>query len=183
MSKKSVLVWSAVSFALAAGVVTSTQAQELVANHHRGKRLKAVLSGYNEVPAVSTTGRGAFFGRLSDDETQIEYRLDYSGLEGMAMASHIHLGARRTNGGVIIWLCGPAASVPPGTPECPAAGGDGPEATGTLTAAGVVGPANQGIAAGEFAELVKAIKAGVTYVNVHSSTFPGGEIRGQVQVD
>jgi hypothetical protein len=183
MTKKSVAVWSAVSFVLAAGVVTSTQAQGIVANHHRGNRLRASLSGYNEVPAVSTAGRGSFFGRLSDDESQIEYRLDYSGVEGMAMAAHIHLGARRTNGGVVIWLCGPAASVPPGTPECPAAGGDGPEAAGTLSAAGVIGPAAQGIAPGEFAELVRAIKAGVTYVNVHSSVFPGGEIRGQVQVD
>jgi hypothetical protein len=43
-----------------------------------------------------------------------------------------------------------------------------------------VGPAGQGIAAGEFDELVRAIKAGVTYANVHSEMFPGGEIRGQL---
>jgi hypothetical protein len=183
MSRRSVAVWAAGSLALAAGVAVSVQAQDVVANSHRGKRLRAILSGYNEVPTVSTDGRGAFFARLSDDETQIQYRLDYGRLAGTAMAAHIHLGARHTNGGVIIWLCGPAASVPPGTPECPAAGGDGPEAAGTLNAAGVIGPAGQGIAAGEFAELVRAIKAGVTYVNVHSSTFGGGEIRGQVSVD
>jgi hypothetical protein len=46
-----------------------------------------------------------------------------------------------------------------------------------------VGPAAQGIAAGEFAELVRAIKAGATYVNVHSSLFPTGEIRGQIKFD
>jgi hypothetical protein len=40
--------------------------------------------------------------------------------------------------------------------------------------------AGQGIAAGDFAELVRAIRAGKAYVNVHSSVFPGGEIRGQL---
>ena len=44
----------------------------------------------------------------------------------------------------------------------------------------VVGPAGQLIAAGEFEELVKAIHAGVTYANVHSSVLPLGEIRGQI---
>ena len=53
--------------------------------------------------------------------------------------------------------------------------------TGTLTAANVVGPAGQGIAAGEFGELIRAIRAGKTYANVHSTKFPGGEIRRQIE--
>ena len=65
----------------------------------------------------------------------------------------------------------------PGVQPCPA-----PPATisGILTAADVIGPASQGVAAGEFAEVVAAIRAGVAYANVHSSKFPGGEIRAQV---
>ena len=47
----------------------------------------------------------------------------------------------------------------------------------------MIGPTGQGIAAGQFEELVRAIKAGVTYANVHSSLFPSGEIRGQIKVD
>ena len=52
--------------------------------------------------------------------------------------------------------------------------------TGTLEADDVIGPADQGIAAGEFSELVAAIRAGATYANVHSTKYPGGEIRAQL---
>ena len=62
------------------------------------------------------------------------------------------------------------------------AGVDTPK-TGTITAADVLntvaGGVPQGIAAGEFDELVKAIRAGRTYANVHSTNWPGGEIRAQ----
>jgi len=186
MANKSVLVWAAVSAALTAGVGTmaADAADEVIGNHHRRKgRMRADLRSYNEVPTLSTAGRGVFFGRLSRDETEIDYRLDYSGLEGAVTVSHIHLGQPHTTGGVIIWLCGPMGAAPAGTPECGASGGAGPEATGTLMPAGVVGPAAQGIAPGEFAELVKAIKAGATYVNVHSTLFPTGEIRGRINID
>ena len=185
MTKKSVLVWAGLSIALMAdaGTMASGPVDDVVDNHHRRGRLRADLRSYNEVPTLSTAGRGTFFGKLAADETEIEYRLDYAGLEGTVTVSHIHLGQPHTTGGVIIWLCGPMGAAPPGTPECGASGGAGPEATGTLTAAGVVGPAAQGIAAGEFAELVRAIKAGATYVNVHSSLFPTGEIRGQIKFD
>ena len=47
----------------------------------------------------------------------------------------------------------------------------------------MIGPTAQGIAAGEFAELVDAIRHGVTYVNVHSTKYPGGEIRAQLEED
>ena len=61
---------------------------------------------------------------------------------------------------------------------CPA-----PPATisGTITAVDVTNLANErGISAGEFDELLKAIRAGATYVTVHSTRWPGGEIRSQI---
>lgn len=133
--------------------------------------LKANLSGYSEVPAVSSTGAGQFTARLSDDRSAIDYELSYAALEGTVAAAHIHIGQMDVSGGVIAFLCGGG-----GKPACPQEG----TVTGTITAADVIGPALQGIAPGEFAELLQAIDAGVTYVNVHSSKHPGGEIRGQV---
>lgn len=143
------------------------------------KEFKAVLIGNEEVPAISTTANGEFRARISRDETEISYELSYADLEGDVTQSHIHFGQHGVNGGISVWLCSNLASppTPEGTQPCPP-----PPATisGTIMAGDVVGPAGQGISAGEFAELVRAIRAGDTYVNVHSSLFPGGEIRSQI---
>jgi hypothetical protein len=136
-----------------------------------GERFQARLVAFQEVPALSSPGRGTFKASLSDDGSTVSYELTYSGLEGTASVSHIHFGQRSVNGGVSVFLCG-------GTkPACPASG----TVTGEFTAADVTGPAGQGIAAGEFAELLRAMRSGNTYANVHSSKFPGGEIRGQIK--
>lgn len=149
----------------------------------QNKRIREFLSGFSEVPAVSTVAEGEFNARISADGTQIDYELSYSDLEGSVTQAHIHFGQKDVNGGISVWLCGnPSATVTPpaGTQLCPPSPAT---ITGTLTAANVVGPAGQGIAVGEFAELIKAIRAGKTYANVHSTKFPGGEIRSQIEGD
>ena len=138
---------------------------------HEG-RLRAALRGYSEVPAVSSTGMGRFTARVSEDGNAIDYEVSYAGLEGTATAAHIHIGQKDVAGGVMAFLCGGG-----GKPDCPAEG----TVSETITAADVVGPAAQGIAPGEFAEMLRAIDAGVTYVNVHTTGHPAGEIRGQVK--
>jgi len=125
---------------------------------------------------LSTTGRGDFKAKIDDSAQTITYRLSYSNLEGATTsAAHIHLGQRRTTGGVSAFLCGGGDK-----PPCPPTGGT---VTGVIDAADVIGPTAQGIAPGEFAELVRAIRAGATYTNVHTSLRPSGEIRGQNRVD
>ncbi len=139
---------------------------------------KAKLEGYQEVPAVSSPGSGKFSASLLPDGS-LQYEISYQNLQGTPFMSHIHLGNRNTNGGIMVWLCGSAPATPPaGTPGCPVPDGT---VTGTLTAAQVVGPAGQLIAAGEFGEVIKALKTGTAYVNVHSSLVPSGEIRGQIK--
>jgi hypothetical protein len=135
----------------------------------------ARLSGYPEVPAISTTGKGRFFAEIAPDA--VSYRLEYLGLESEVTQAHIHFGRRATNGGVSVFLCSNLDDAPMGTQPCPP--GDG-EIAGTIVADDVVGPEEQGIAPGEFEELLRACQNGAGYVNVHTTGHPAGEIRGQI---
>jgi hypothetical protein len=159
----------AVGLALAAGTV-----------HAQTVRTKLV--GYQEVPAISSPGSGEFRAKVDRNAGTIFYELEYGGLQGPAIMSHIHVGQHGVNGGISVWLCQSAtnpapAAVAASVPTCPANGGI---VNGTLMASSVIGPAGQLIAAGEFDELVEALRAGVTYVNVHTTAVPSGEIRGQL---
>ncbi len=145
-----------------------------LAKDDRGGNAKAKLIGYNEVPSISTVAKGEFRAKINKDNNTIEYTLTYERIEGVAaQAAHIHLGQRHTNGGVAAFLCGGGDK-----PPCPPTGGT---VQGTIDAADVIGPAAQGIAPGQLDELVRAMRAGATYTNVHSTTYPGGEIRGQIR--
>ena len=147
----------------------------------RGDRIEARLKGFAEVPAVSSAASGRFKARIDSASMSLSYELSFSGLEGDVRQAHVHFGQHGVNGGIMVWLCQSAVNVSPvaSTPQCPQSG----TVSGTISAADVVGPAGQGIAATEFAEMVKAISAGVAYANVHSSKFPLGEIRGQLRDD
>ena len=136
------------------------------------------LSGYAEVPAVSTLATGEFRARVKDLE--IEYTLSYEDLEGDITQAHIHFGNDSDAGGISAFLCTNLGNGPAGTQLCDDGARDG-TVTGTLRPADVVGPSGQGIALGEFSELVRAIRAGVTYANVHTTKQGGGEIRAQLE--
>jgi hypothetical protein len=136
-------------------------------------KLKANLTGFQETPAILTTGTGTFTGTIVGGH--LTYTLTFSPLSSPAFVSHIHFGQRSVAGGVAVFLCGGG-----GTPACPAGGGT---VSGTAQAASVVGPTSQGLMAGDFTGLIAIIRSGNAYVNVHTSNHPGGEIRGQVQVE
>jgi hypothetical protein len=150
------------------------------------KHAKATLRGYEENPSISTTGRGKLDLRIDDEAQTIEYELSYQDLEGVGttpfvtdgvvLFAHIHVSAPGVNGGVAAFLCGGG-----GKPACPDPSGT---IGGVIVATDVTGPAGQGINAGEptaFEELVRAIRSGFAYANVHTTRWPGGEIRGQIK--
>jgi hypothetical protein len=166
--KKVVLTSSLLGIALLAVLVASTA----FAHGDNGGGGKASLTGYQETPmSLSTTGHGSFRVKVRSDE--LHYVLRYEDLEADAGAAHIHLGQRATSGGVIAFLCGGGDK-----PACPAREG---KVEGVIDASDVIGPAGQGIAPGELGEVIRALRHGAVYANVHTPTkYPGGEIRGQV---
>ena len=149
------------------------------------------LSSYNETPVtINSSASGEFTARILDDGTAIEYELTYRDLSSPATQAHIHFGRPALTGGVVLFLCNVSGS-PPGTvpkpPTCPSPSGT---VTGTLTAADVISlpispvlpGGGQGIDAGAdgLAEILKAIRAGAAYANVHTQFHPTGEIRGRL---
>ena len=135
-------------------------------------------TGAEEVPPRATQAQGQAVFHLSDDELSLDFRLIATNIDNV-VAAHIHVGPVGANGPVVAFLYGPAA----------AGGGRqaGVLSTGTITAASLTGP----LTGQPFAALVTAMRAGNTYVNVHTSDgvgapnsgpgdFPGGEIRAQI---
>lgn len=165
--------------AIAVGTAVAAIATSSAATARGGQNtFRDQLSGYEETPvALSTTGSGQVRLQISNRRDEISYRLSYTALEGDILQAHIHFGAPAQSGGISVFLCTNLGNGPAGTQECPAAPAT---VTGTITPTDVIGPAGQGIAAGEFDELVDAIRAGMTYANVHTSLYPAGEIRGQL---
>jgi hypothetical protein len=139
------------------------------------------LEGFQEVPVVSTEGSGTLRLKIDADGQSIFYELEFGNLGAPVTQAHIHLGQRSFNGGIAVWLCGTTGTLvgPPGTPTCPVSGGT---VSGTIIPASVIGPGGaQQLNAGEFDEFLRALRAGKTYANVHTTVSPGGEIRGQIK--
>ena len=146
---------------------------------HARHNFLAFLSGYQEVPSVSTGADAVFQARSNAENTAFEYVLIFEGLQGNVTQAHIHFAQKAVNGPIVVWLCGtPGATAgPAGTQTCPASG----TIRGTITADNVLAsPATQQLGAGEIGEIINAMRAGAAYVNIHTSISPGGEIRGQV---
>jgi hypothetical protein len=142
-------------------------------------RVSATLAGPGEIPAVSTPAQGSFNAQIHDGGW-VDWTLTYSGLQADIAQSHIHVAQPFANGGIVVWLCKTTqTNAPAGTADCPA-----PRAgtvSGTFDASDVVAVTTQGFDAGDFQEVVDAMRSGLAYVNVHSAQSPGGEIRGQIK--
>lgn len=131
---------------------------------------RAHLTGKQEVPANESAATGQVVFKLKPNGEELTYRLIVANIENVLMA-HIHVADAGTNGPVATWLypSAPPATLIPGT-------SNGILNEGVITKANLIGS----LAGKELSELVNFMKAGRTYVNVHTSQFPGGEIRGQV---
>ena len=168
-----IVVVAAATGGLATGAATLASAD----GGSRAGHFAASLSGYEEVPSVSTRASGSFRAALARDGRSISWRLTYRRLETRALQAHIHFAERHVNGGVSVFLCSNLGSSANPAQACPRRDGT---LRGTIRARDVIGPSGQGIEPGRFRELVRAMRAGATYANVHSTRWPTGEIRGQI---
>jgi hypothetical protein len=134
------------------------------------RNFRAHLNSAAEVPPADTRAQGQAVFQLSKDGTELSYKLIVANIENVTMA-HIHLAPAGVNGPVVAWLypSAPPAQLIPGR-------SNGPLAEGTITAANLVGP----LAGQSLDALITALEEGNAYVNVHTSQFPGGEVRGQI---
>jgi hypothetical protein len=158
---------------LAVGIIVAGVPSVAFGNRDRDE-FHAQLIGLNEVPSINTQGTANVRLQLSSDK--IEFDLTYANLSANPAAAHIHFGQRRTNGGVMVFFCGGG-----GKPACPASTSG--SISGTIVATDVVGPTTQGVQPGDLAAVLRAIRSGASYANMHTANFPNGEIRGQIGRD
>lgn len=146
----------------------------------------AELSGKNEVPPVATPATGQATFQLSRDGNSLMYKLSVSHIADVTMA-HIHVGAPGSNGEHVAFLypVGMVGSMDEKEESMPTKKNDtsapqkmtGVIAQGVIHGKDLVGP----LKGKSIADLVAEIKAGKTYVNVHTKTHGDGEIRGHIQ--
>jgi len=132
----------------------------------------ASLLGDNEVPPINSTGAATF--HMENNNGVITFTMTFSGLSSNLVVSHLHFAPTKVAGGVMIFLCGGGNQ-----PACPAATSG--TFSGTIVSGNVTGPAAQGIVAGNLTAALEAVDEGSSYANIHTTNFPGGEIRGQVR--
>lgn len=152
----------------------------------QGETIHATLTGTEEVPFVSTVARGEFRATINPGDQSIEFELRYSGLQGAVQQGHMHVAQPSVNGSIVIWLCETADPFldPTGLADtCQPGQGNEAVIRGSITSANVIAGsmAGQQLTAGDLAEVIRALRAGAVYVNVHTNLSPGGEIRGQVR--
>jgi hypothetical protein len=136
----------------------------------------AKMNGWEEDPSQVTTGTGSFRATVVSP-TQIDFRVTFRNLEATnILFSHIHIGSRHESGAVSAFLCGGTTQ-----PACPA--GPTGSFSGSILADDIVASgAGQGVEPGNFADLLRAMRKGESYANLHTSPrAPGGEIRGQIK--
>jgi hypothetical protein len=144
-------------FLLVVGLTTASFAAE--------KSFKAMLSGSESVPAVVTMAKGDATFTVIKDEEALSYYVTVADIENVT-AAHIHLGKKGENGAPVALI----------TNEKKDGKFSGTLAEGTITKKDLMGS----MTGKSVEDLIKQIKKGNAYINVHTDKYPNGEIRGQI---
>jgi hypothetical protein len=136
------------------------------------RNFRTHLKGSFEVPVRDTRAQGQAIFKLNEDGTALEYKLNVANIENVTQA-HIHMGPPTGTGGIVAWLY---PSEPPLQPRLIEGRFNGTLGEGIITADNLVGA----LAGQPLSALIEQMEAGNAYVNVHTSQFPPGEIRGNL---
>lgn len=167
------LVVVTVTLALAIGVLAGPAAARDT-SRARPSVFVTSLSGSEEVPPVETGGHGVAVFFVDRHERSVRYFLLGTRLDGVT-ESHIHVAPAGENGPITAFLFdfdgvpGNVGTTDEGTRR-------GVLAFGTVTDDDLIGP----LAGRTVSDLVERMRAGDTYVNVHTVEHRAGEIRGQI---
>ncbi len=124
----------------------------------------SLLTPDQEVPPTSSDGNGFGFLALNEATNELVFEVNFTGLTGSTTMLHIHQGAAGVDGPVLFDL------------EAIAGVSDG---FGSPVS-GVIDIANDAQLALSVQDIIDDLNAGSLYFNLHTSTEPGGEIRGQI---
>ncbi len=138
---------------------------------HEETQFEIRLRGSDQVPAVNTTAFGRAEVEVSENGTALRFEVQVCDIANVT-ASHIHVGNSTTNGPVILFLFKAGATTFSSTDGCSEL------AEGVLTPANLIPNAGAGI--NNWTDFVNALRSGNTYINVHTTAHPAGEIRGQL---
>jgi hypothetical protein len=169
----------AIALLVVLGLVATSVALAATRDHGKfngkndNQQFTAHLTGLDEVPSLNSPAHADL--TLTVGNGQLTWKLTYADFVNQPFVAHVHVGQPGVSGGVSFFFCG-------GTkPACPSSASGPVTITGTTLPADIVGPTAQGFAAGDLNSVVKAIEAGDTYANMHTTPFPAGEIRGQLE--
>jgi hypothetical protein len=152
VSRKPIIAAFAVAAMLPAGVAGAASTQ----------KFDATLKGSSETPKSSSKATGSAEFTIAKNRKSIHYELNAKGLTGKPQAAHIHLGKPGQAGGVLLSI-----ALKPFSPPI-----EGKLTSEQFTPVGKVKT---------FAQAIRAVRNGDTYVNIHTKKFGDGEIRGQIR--
>ncbi len=142
------------------------------------------------MPPKANGAHGTFRAKLSEDGTTLNWTFTWEGLTGPPLVAHIHFGLKGGNYQVMTFFCGGPNGNPaiPQKHDCPQSTSG--MITGTTNAGDIIAlnsnsatTTDQALDSHDFAGFLRALRAGSAYANMHTTRFPGGEIRGQIAVN
>ena len=141
-----------------------------------GREFSAQLTGPTENISILSGATGRLSLSVDEDEDSVHFVLQYQGLQTHVTQSHIHIGKPNDNGGVTVFFCD-NTNDPPKAQPCPEGEGT---VEGDFTAADVIGLPLQDLANNDLTAVLRAIRAGDAYANLHTMAHGAGEIRGHI---